>query len=160
MPQSALSLVIFSHSVTFADAMQRVASHAPKFAMLSEVQLRTPHVYRANATASLTTLPMLVCDARFWQRWAREALAVRCCCTAQSEKEAIYNRFVKKLREIQEKRLRDLLRSLRDKGTPPASSLLPRLQALSSLHARLHRQAPRAPSSDLTACTLRRVCAR
>lgn len=161
MPQSALSLVIFSHSVTFADAMQRVASHAPKFAMLSEVQLRTPHVYRANATASpLTTLPMLVCAARFGQRWAREALAVRCCFTAQSEKEAIYNRFVKKLREIQEKRLRDLLRSLRDKGTPPASPLLHRLQALSALHARLHRQAPRAPSSDLTACTLRRVCAR
>ncbi len=37
VPQSALSLVIFSHNVTFAEAMQRVAEHAPKFFMLSAV---------------------------------------------------------------------------------------------------------------------------
>ena len=77
---------------------------------------------------------MLVCAAREGSGGhGREALAVRCCFAAQSEIEAIYNRFVKKLREIQEKRLRDLLRSLRDKGTPPAPPAYPhRLQALAA----------------------------
>jgi hypothetical protein len=68
----------------------------------------------------------LACAEHEWRsaHGAACAAAGSACCRLQSEREAIYNRFVKKLREIQEKRLRDLLRSMREKGTLPAATPL------------------------------------